>query len=291
MSNKQSQEVFALAPVKIVTDSTADLSPDLLKKYDISMIPLKVNFGTESYKDQIEIKPEEFYKRIKNEKSIPSTSQPSPGEIYEVFKSLADQGHSIISIHISSHLSGTYQAALLAKSMLPDADIHVIDSGTVSVGLGLLVLEAAKAAAEGKSMEDVINVVKQTIPNIKIYFIVDTLEYLAKGGRIGHATAFLGTLLNIKPLLVLTDGVIYPVEKIRGRKKAINRLVELIKAETEGKQTYIYAADAGNKLALNELVNKAREELNYQEMMLGSLGPVVGCHSGPEAIGIAFFTK
>ncbi|MBO8137754.1 MAG: DegV family protein [Desulfotomaculum sp.] len=280
-----------MAPVKIVTDSTADLSPDLLKKYDISMIPLKVNFGTESYKDQIEIKPEEFYKRIKNEKSIPSTSQPSPGEIYEVFKSLADQGHSIISIHISSHLSGTYQAALLAKSMLPDADIHVIDSGTVSVGLGLLVLEAAKAAAEGKSMEDVINVVKQTIPNIKIYFIVDTLEYLAKGGRIGHATAFLGTLLNIKPLLVLTDGVIYPVEKIRGRKKAINRLVELIKAETEGKQTYIYAADAGNKLALNELVNKAREELNYQEMMLGSLGPVVGCHSGPEAIGIAFFTK
>ncbi|MBM7855909.1 DegV family protein with EDD domain [Desulfohalotomaculum tongense] len=280
-----------MASIKIVTDSTADLSSDLLAQYDISMIPLQVNFSSESLKDRLEITPAEFYQRLKTEKKVPRTSQPAPGDIYNVYKKLADEGHSIVSIHIASNFSGTYQAALLAKSMLPEADIHVFDSRTVSVGLGLVVLAAAKAVKEGKSLEEVISVVERTIPNIKIYFFVDTLEYLAKGGRIGGAAAFLGSLLNIKPLLAALEGEVQPVEKVRGRKRAVSRLIKIIKSETAGKKCHCILAHAGNKPGLDDLAEKIRPEINFEEILLEQLGPVVGCHVGPGAVGIAFYTS
>ncbi|MTI81787.1 MAG: DegV family protein [Firmicutes bacterium] len=279
-----------MAQIKIVTDSTADLPNEVIKKYDIKVVPLKVNFAEESLKDRVEIMPNEFYKRFTNEKSIPSTSQPSPGEFQNVYQSLADEGYCIISIHLSTDLSGTYQAAQLARSMLPNANIKIFDSRTVSVGLALLVLTAARAAQEGKSFPEIISLVEQTIPKIKIYFIVDTLEYLAKGGRIGHATAFLGSLLNIKPLLAIYDGEIHPVEKVRGRKKAVSRLVQMVKSETNNYDSLYYFAHAGNENLFNNVLEKAEAEniICKEMLLLGELGPVVGCHSGPGAVGIAF---
>lgn len=277
-----------MAAVKIVTDSTADLDELYLNKYNISLVPLQIRFNEETYKDRVEITPAEFYERLKINKTA-STSQPSPADIYQVYKKLSDQGDSIISLHISSDLSGTYQAALLAKSMLPDADIHVIDSRTVSVGLGLVVLAAAKAAQQNKDVAEIIALVNDTIPKVKIYFVVDTLEYLARGGRIGKAASLLGSLLNIKPVLGVLDGIVQPVEKVRGKNRAIKQIIELVKAETNGGKGSFIAAHAGNQEGFGNFVEKLQAEVKCEELLFGELGPVVGCHGGPGLVGVAFY--
>ncbi len=279
-----------MAAVKIVTDSTADLEYQYLKEYDISCVPLQVRFGEETLKDRVEISPSEFYARLTQTKSPVSTSQPSPGDFYNVYKSIADQGDSIISIHLSGDFSGTYQTASLAKTMLPEADIQVIDSRSVSVGLGLIVLAAAKAAKQGKTSAEITALVNELIPKIKIYFIVDTLEYLMRGGRIGRASSFLGTLLNIKPILGISEGVVVPVEKVRGKNKAYKRLIEMVKQQINNNSGHFGAVHADNKSGLLEFVQKLRAEVNCDDMLFGELGSVVGCHGGPGLVGIAFYS-
>ncbi|MDX9872280.1 MAG: DegV family protein, partial [Clostridia bacterium] len=215
-----------MATVKIVTDSTADLPAALRSAYDITVMPLKVIFKDEIYREGVDITIPAFFEKLAGTEQLPTTSQPSPAEFQEVYEELTADGSTVISMHISSKMSGTIQSAMLAKKNLPDRDIRVIDSGKVTMALGLGVLVGARAAQAGRSADEVEALVQEMFNHkIKIYFMVDTFENLQKGGRIGKAAALLGTLLNIKPILTVEDGLVAPFEKVRGKTKAVERLV------------------------------------------------------------------
>ena len=234
-----------MSQVFIVTDSTADIPDELVAKYQIHVVPLRVVFDQETYLDGIELSPATFYEKLGNAKVLPSTSQPSPVEFMNVYSQILNDhpGSQIVSIHLSSGMSGTYQSALLGKSMLEDeqtAEITVIDSKSASYGYGLLVVHAAQLAQAGKNAQEIEAAVLRLHQQRKLYFLVDTLEYLQKGGRIGKASAVLGTLLNIKPVLSIDDeGIIYAVEKIRGQKKAMERIIQMFEQDFAGKRINI----------------------------------------------------
>jgi len=274
--------------VKIVTDSSAHLSDELLARYDIRVVPLKLIFGDRVYREGLDITNDEFYPMLRQAKELPTTSQPSSGEFLEVYSELVGQGHEIVSIHISSELSGTVASAQAAKEQLPEARIAVMDSRSVSLGLGMIVLEAARAADEGKSYEEVVALVREMIPRVKVVFVVDTLEYLHKGGRIGGAATLLGTLLNIKPILRLEDGRIEPLSKARTKKKALAKLLDAI-------GDYIGSGDAPVLMAVAHaqaeeearwVEEQARSRFNCREVHFVEIGPVIGVHAGPGVVGI-----
>ncbi len=273
--------------VKIVTDSTADLPKDLAAKYGITVVPLKVIFNDdEPLRDGVDINTEQFYRRLVENKEYSRTSQPAPAEFRKVFKDLTSDGSSVVSLHLSSCLSGTCQSAQMARDMLPGADIEVIDSKMASMGHGIIALEAARAAGEGKSKDEILGIVRQMISGAMLYFIVDTLEYLARGGRIGKAQALLGNILSIKPILYLKDGIVHPLEKIRGRAKAIERLSQIIE-EKAGKRrvkcSLVHGLDPeGMKLLYQRIVPL----LNCDEPVCSTIGTVIGNHVGPAALGI-----
>ncbi|KUK83693.1 MAG: DegV family protein [Pelotomaculum thermopropionicum] len=274
--------------IRIVTDSTADLPKEFITKYKITVIPLKIIFGEkEIFRDGIDITTEQLYKQMEKNK-IPGTSQPAPTEFVSAYQELAKDGSSIISIHISSAMSGTYQSAILAKEMVPDLDIEVIDSRQVSMALGLIVLKAAKAVSEGKTKPEILKIINHIIPEIQVYFIVDTLKYLKHGGRIGRAEAFLGTILNVKPILHIKDGLVQPYEKVRSKIRAIERLVQIYSDYTGSKKTACSMVHGMNPAAFNELVKKITPVLNCDEPIFSTLGSVVGTHVGPGIIGIIF---
>lgn len=209
--------------VAIVTDSTADIPEELIRKYDIHVVSLRVLFGEENYADGVELTSEQFYDKLRQSTVLPTTSQPSPTDFMSVYQRLLDENpdRPIVSIHLSSGMSGTYQSAMLGKSLLErEADLTVIDSKSASYGYGLMVVHAAELAEQGKSVAEISAAVEEMQQSRKLFFLVDTLEYLQKGGRIGKASAILGTLLNIKPILSIDEeGIIYAVEKVRGHKR------------------------------------------------------------------------
>lgn len=276
--------------IRIVTDSTADLNPDLYSKNNIEVVPLKVLFGQQVFRDGVDISPTDFYNRLISTDDLPSTSQPSPGDFLKVYQKLLDDGaETIISIHISSKLSGTAQTAQVAANMLPDADITVIDSQYVHGALGLIVLAAAKAAARGCSKEEVLSLVQDLMGKMEVYFIVDTLEYLQRGGRIGKAEALLGSVLNIKPILTVKEGIIQPFAKVRGKNKAINKMIEAAVQKSGGRKVvgcFLHASDPTGLLQVKE---KAFANLNIAEYITIQVGPVVGTHVGPGTVGFIFY--
>lgn len=277
-----------MAKVRIVTDSTADLPKELVEKYGITVVPLKVFFGSECLIDGVDLSAAEFYSRLAASKELPTTSQPSPTEFVEYYRPLIDEGADIVSIHISSHMSGTLQSAQLAKTMLGYEGLEVIDSRSVSVVLGMMVLAAARAAEAGGSRAEVAALLQNIIADHRVFFMVDTLEYLQRGGRIGKAQAFLGTILNVKPLCTILDGVINPYEKVRGRKKAINRLVQLFAEQYRDAGPLFCFMTHGNDLeGLQTLQDLVREKLNCAETAYSQMGSVVGTHVGPGIVGMA----
>lgn len=205
--------------IKIITDSTADLPKDIIEKYDIEVIPLFVSFGDKVYKDGVDIKLEQLFTKIEKENVFPQTSQVNPQRFYEYYKKYIDKGYSIISIHISSKMSGTYQSACLAKDMLDSDNIIVIDSNNVTSGLGLLVIKACKLKDEGLFIEEIVKGVKETIPHIKSVLAFETLDYLVKGGRLSKTAGFIGNVLGIKPILAVENGEMVVKDKVRGSKK------------------------------------------------------------------------
>ena len=279
--------------IKIVTDSTADIPQELLKEYDISSMPLKVIFGEESFRENIDIQPQEFYEKLVTYDGIPHTSQPSPGEFCDLYKDLTADGSAVISLHISSHMSGTIQSARLAASMLGNSDITVVDSKLVAYALGCVVVAAAKAAKAGKSKAEILELIQLMSEQVNTYFVVDTLEYLAKNGRIGKAASFLGSMLNIKPVLTLEDGLIAPFEKVRSKSRALELLIKEVKkyAEQHGELTcFIFHGNCDDE-AFN-FKEKLRQELNGGEFFLmGNIGAVVGTHAGPGTLVIYFYKK
>ncbi|WP_145408436.1 DegV family protein [Paenibacillus xylanexedens] len=276
--------------VAIVTDSTADIPEELIRKYGIHVVPLRVLFGEETYADGVELTPEEFYTKLGKAATLPTTSQPSPTEFMNVYQSLLDEDpeRAIVSIHLSSGMSGTYQSALLGKSLLErEGDITVLDSKSASYGYGLLVVQAAELALQGKSAADIASAVEGMHRTRKLFFLVDTLEYLQKGGRIGKAAAIFGTLLNIKPILSIDEeGIIYAVEKVRGQKKAMARIIELFQQDFAGERVNVaigHTADPGSAIACAE---QLRGHFTLNEVVYTNIGAVIGSHVGPGVIAI-----
>ncbi|CAM4284652.1 DegV family protein with EDD domain [Paenibacillus endophyticus] len=279
--------------VRIVTDSTADIPEEVRERLGISMIPLKVLFGEETFLDAVTIKSDGFYEKLAQSATLPTTSQPSPMEFSEVYeKLLAEDAESpIISIHLSAALSGTYQSAVIAHSMLEgQADITIMDSRSASYGFGMRVVQAAEMAQAGASKERIIEAIEQRERDTQLYFLVDTLEFLQKGGRIGKASALIGSILNIKPILSLdADGVVLAVDKVRGSKKAMSRIIELLKQTYGDVPVGMTMAYSFRKDTAEELCEQIKSQFNVQEIGWTTIGAVIGTHTGPGASAVFMY--
>lgn len=278
--------------LRIVTDSSAGLPHDLLEAYDIKVVPLKIHFGETTYREGEDLDNARFYQLLGQAEQLPTTSQPSAGEFYEVYSRLTANGDSVISIHISSKLSGTCQSAMVAKAMLPEADITIIDTLSACMGHGMIVLAAAEAVQKGKSRDEVIALVERVINGIQILFVVDTLEYLQKGGRIGGAAALLGTLLQLKPLLEIRDGRVEPLERVRSRKKAVRRALEVLTERFDGQgplRMMILHAQCPEEA--EQLAQKVGELFTCTDLHLAEISPVIGTHAGPGTLGLSGYAE
>lgn len=272
--------------VRIVTDSTCDLPADLVTAYGISVVPLTVFFGDEALLDGVDIDADEFYQRLRATSATPRTSQPSAELFKATYEELGEQTDEIVSIHISSKLSGTLNAASVAREEIDRGlRIDLIDSYNVSLGLGLIVLEAAAAANAGARLEEVVAAARRAMDRVTVHVAVDTLEYLQRGGRIGRARSLLGSVLSIKPLLRVDNGEVAPLGRVRTRAKAIERIFEL--ATTQGRTKMLFVACGGNDDEAEDLIERLRPALPHTDIMRGQLGPIVGVYTGPNAIGIA----
>jgi len=282
-----------MSQVAIVTDSSANIPGNLIQDLPIYVIPLVLLWEGQSIKDLEEISTDEFYKRLRNSSTSPSTSQPSPVVFKEKYQSLLSKGYEILSIHISSKLSGTLDSAIKAKDMLPGKKIHVFDSESTSMAMGFQVLLAGRKAAQGASIEECEHIALQAKARSGVFFVVKTLEFLKRGGRIGSAAAFLGTLMDLKPILSLKNGVIEPVEKVRTMSKAVDRMLDLVEeklVKTSGRIHLSSLFTDGSEPA-QILLDRAIQRLGkeyFVESTLSPVSPVIGAHAGPGTLGLCF---
>jgi DegV family protein with EDD domain len=276
--------------IKIVTDSTADLPRELAEDLGITVVPLYVRFGNETYRDRVDISEDEFYQRLLNDPIHPSTSQPTPQDFANVYEKLSQQADGIISIHISDKLSGTCNSALRGKEIVAtECPIEVIDSEMVSMGLGLIAAKAATIASSGKDLQRVVEEVKQLIPETHVWALFDTLKYLAMGGRIGKAKELLGSILNIKPILLVKDGEMAPATQARSRHKGIDLLYDFASDFTDIQDLavmYTTTLDEAKALA-----SRLSAIFNREQIKIARLGPALGVHAGPGALAIALRGK
>ncbi|MBB6636575.1 DegV family protein [Cohnella thailandensis] len=278
-----------MGAIALVTDSTSDIPREVRERLGIEMIPLTVHFGDEAYLDNVNLQPVEFYEKLQSFQGLPKSSQPSPADFLAVFERLIAEGKQVISINLSSALSGTYQSALLARSMLEDeSPVTVIDSKSASYGYGMLVVKAAELAEQGASREEIIEAVTRLKESTKLYFLVDTLEYLHKGGRIGRASALFGSLLNIKPILTIdSEGYVNALDKARGQKRAFARIVELLEADFAGGPVDLnVVVTPGRTEMAEELIALLKERFPIRNYLQSAIGPVIGTHAGPGTVGI-----
>ena len=274
--------------VHLVCDSTADLDPAFRAAHTVRVVPLKVIFGDETFADGVEITAEDFYARLAAPGPFPRTSQPTPAEFEDVFRELGADGGAIVCTTISANLSGTYASAIQARAALPELDIRVVDTRSVAVGHYAAVREAVRVMEAGGDADRVVAAIAAVGSTDKVLFTVETLEFLRRGGRIGGARALLGSMLDIKPILEIRDGVIEAVGRVRTYPRAIDRVVEECRQAAEawgGAELVI--AHANRPQIAAEVVERMRP-LVSGEPALTVVGPVVGCHSGPGAIGVGF---
>jgi DegV family protein with EDD domain len=275
--------------VAIVTDSTAYIPPEWIEEFGIRICASIVIFGNEQMRDYYDITAEQFFTRLKNSDVMPTTAQPTPLDFKEIYDDLLSQGYDILGIHISHKLSGTYASAVAAQAMLPDANIEVIDTLSASMGEGWPVLMAARAAAAGKSLAECKAVAERACQNTYVCLTVETLDYLHRGGRIGGAQHLLGTALNLKPLLELRDGQIEPLEKVRTRKKALKRLVEVtVERIGDVRPVYIAALHANAEEEARQVLDEISAIVEPKETAITFVSAAVGTHAGPGTIGLAF---
>lgn len=275
--------------VAIVTDSSPYIPEEIIKENGIHVVPLMVIWGDEDFYDGIDITPVEFYQRLDKAKIMPSTSQPSVADFEVLFRTLHEDGYDILAILISEELSGTISSATQAKKMLPEANIEIVNSRSLAMGLGFLVLEAARAANRGATLSECKKRAEESLGKIGVIFVLDTLEFLHRGGRIGGAKRFMGTLLNVKPVLAVEDGLIVPLDSVRTQKKALERIVDLIAERTEGKKNVRLATlHANNHETAQFVLDKALERIPTVEQVFSEVSPVIGTHAGPGAVGLAY---
>jgi DegV family protein with EDD domain len=266
--------------VKIICDSTGDIPAEIIKQYDITTVPLNILFGTDNYQDRVNLTPAQFYKMLVEGKVHPTTSQPAPGLFAEAYQKLAKETDEILVLTISAGISGTYESALQAKQMVDSSlKIEVVDTRWTCAGLLLPTLKAARAAEQGMKLAEITKMVKDILPKIRVYMIFDTLEYLRKGGRIGLAKAWLGGILKLNPVLTLKDGVIHPVTQARGRAKAVDILVDLMKKT--GNPEEVVVEDATTPEELEDLVKRIVAVFPNAKIIRTKVGPAIGVHAGP----------
>ncbi len=279
-----------MSKIALVTDSTASIPKDMSDKYNIIVAPQILLWGDETFEDGVNITPGEFYTRIKKASVMPSTTQVTVAKFLEIYQQLLDQDYQILSILVSSKLSGTVNSAVQAKSMLPaGAPIEIIDSNSTAMAMGFHLITVSRAIKQGASLPECVDLAHKASLHTGVFFAVDTLEFLHRGGRIGGATRFMGTLLNFKPILELRDGRVEPIERVRTRKKSLDRIVELaieqIGGRTPVRLSSLHAnAPEDAKFVLEE----AAAKLNPIETIYSEVSPVVGVHAGPGVVGLVY---
>ncbi len=276
--------------IRIVTDSTAGLSPEMAQQYGIAVVPQVVIFGDEQFLELQELSAADFMARLQAARILPKTAAPSPGAFEAVYRPWVEAGDAILSIHPSADISGTMRGATTAAASFPGADLRLLDTRTIAGPLGRLVLLAAAMAAEGRQVDEIWQRLNDLAPRARIYFLVDTLDYLQRGGRIGGAAALVGSLLQVKPILGLSDGRVVVVERQRTHSRALNRLKELvITAAARGEAAYLSVMDAGRPVLAQTLADELQAALDAPDVFSADLVPAIVTHTGPGALGVGFF--
>ena len=277
-----------MSKIALVTDSTCDLPESVVKDKNITVIPLNVHFGEETFLDGIDLQSNEFFEKLSTSEIHPQTSQPSVGRFVETYNDLLKKHDSILSLHISSKLSATYNSALQAQKEIGNEKIKVIDSMNGTLGLGAIVHHIADLNQKGESFENLVKEAEKIIPNAIFMGLVPTLEYLAKGGRIGKARAFMGSLLKIKPILSAVDGEIQSVGKARPLIKGMDFIVDEMKNRKISK---LFIVHANHEERANLLKEKTKDLIDPKDVIIAEFGPVVGTHLGPGAFGVGFISS
>lgn len=287
------REEYNMQKIKIVTDSTADLSlsQEAIEKYDIHVLPLSISVNGQTYLDRVDLQPDEFIEEMIKSEELPKTSQPAMGTFVEMYDKLGEDGSEVLSIHMTSGMSGTVATANSAASMT-DTKVTVVDSQFITHALAYQVVEAAKMANEGRSLEEILKRVDEVRKNTRLYVVVDTLENLVKGGRIGKGKAFIGSLLNIKPIASLEDGVYNPVTKVRSQGQIVKTLAKLFEEDTAGKVVKAVAIPHAKAIPLAENVKAAVEKVSgFAQSEIFFTTPIISTHTGPGAIGFMYLAE
>jgi len=280
-----------MSKIAIVTDSTANLPDKYLQEYPIHITPLLLIWGEETFHDGVDITPKEFYTRLEKSSVIPTTSQPTPADFKRIYERILGSGYEILTLVISRKLSGTMDSAIQAKAMFPGAPIEVVDSESTAMAMGYQVLAAARAIHDGVSLVELKAFVESRRGNSGAVFTPDTLKYLHLGGRIGGATRYLGHALNIKPILDLNNGVIEPLERVRTRQKALDRIIEIVSQRVEDRPVRVASIHANSLSEAERLLEAASKRLNVIESVITDVSPVIGVHAGPGTVALTYMAE
>ncbi|MBG9914339.1 DegV domain-containing protein [Bacillus sonorensis] len=274
----------------VVTDSTAYIPKELRDRHHIHMIPLNVVFGEASYKEEIDMSWKDYYKEVKAHNNLPTTSQPAYGELIALYEKLAESYDAVISIHLSSGISGTFNSAVSAGGMLENIKVYPYDSEISCMAQGFYAIEAAEMAEKGAAPEEILSHLDHMKTSMRAYFMVDNLSHLQRGGRLSGAQAFVGSLLKVKPILHFENKLIVPFEKIRTRKKALNRIYELLDEDAgKGKPLRVVVIHANREEEAEQIIEELSQQYPHAEFYKSYFGPVIGTHLGEGAMGIAWY--
>ncbi len=278
-----------MAKVVVVTDSTAYIPSALILKHGIRVVPLSLVWGNEVFRDGVDMMPAEFYARLKTAKVMPSTSQTTPDEFKKVFAPIVEAGNSVLAVLLSSQLSGTIDSAVQAKRAFPGAKIEIVDTLTTAMALGFTTLAAARAVQGGADLAEAEQVARQALTCSGVIFVVDTLEFMRRGGRIGGAAAFLGAALNMKPLLTLREGKVEALDKVRTKSKAVDRMLDIIEQQIGSRRPLrIGTLQAAAEEEAKALLERAKNRFHPEEAVFSEVSPVIGTHVGPGTVGLAW---
>jgi DegV family protein with EDD domain len=276
--------------IKIVTDSTCDLPPVWLKQFNITVVPFNILFGLDSFREGLDISPELFYERIQSEQTLPTTAQPAVGILKQTYQQLTADGSQVVSIHLTSKLSGAWQAARLAASQLnEDCGVYVVDSLTGSVGLGLMVREATQLAQAGMPAANIVRKLESDRAQINVFILLKDLRYARMSGRVGALRHTLASLLNVKPIVGVADGALIPLDRVRGERKGISRMLDLAEAATGDSPVHMGLTHAIARTQAENLLPQLQSRLNCRDSFMADLSLSLAVHFGPGTIGFATY--
>lgn len=275
--------------IALLTDSACDIPQDLIKKLNIKMLPLKIIYPGKEYSDRVDINPQDVYDKMPDE--IPTTSMPCLGEIKSTIEKIKSEGFThLLAVHLSSGLSGTFQAVQMAANDIDNMIVKVIDTKTLSIGQGWMVMDAARNIAQGLSFDKVVNQLYKLKPKVHVYYVLETLEYLRRGGRIGKVAGMLGEFLHLKPIISIDEeGKYFTYCKARGRKKSIERLIQIVEENIKDKPAYLAVMHGGARKEAEEILQRLSHLTNVKEIITSDISPALGVHTGPGLLGVSFY--